>query len=235
MKSFIQYLKEATTPIRIGVLVSDFEKALTPLVGKEVTPEQVGKTVEKLSKKYFFSTTIKKAPGLNAGQTSIIGFYDIAADKEFQKNRNADYPIELFLIFSTKEKKISFRPEDISSLADGIGNTLQHELLHASQAKARNYKRIGHKKRYVYKVDNIKIGSYLARDDEIEAYALNIAVALKNHFHTQQERFAFLKRPKAGIIAVPQLDQYLSMFGSGHPVVKRLFKKIVGFLKNEKL
>ena len=235
MKSFAQYLKEASTPVPIGKLTSDFKKALSSLIGKEVTPEQVGKAAEKLSNKYGFSVTVRKESRLKVGQTSVVGYYDIEADEEFQSNHNADYPIELFLLFAAKEKKIAFRPEDIVGLSDGLANAMQHELLHATQAKARGYKQVGHKKRYVTKVENIQIGSYLARDDEIEAYALNIAVALKSHFHTQKERLEFLKRPKPGIIAVAQLDQYLSMFGSGHPVVKRLFKKIVGYLHNEKL
>jgi len=249
MRSFVRYLKEATAPIKHGAVLSDFEKALAPLLGKEVTPEQVAKAAEKLSNKYLYTTDVKKASGLKANQTSIVGFYDIETDrlrnqhntrtgksgKKFTAPHTTDMPIELFFIFSTKVKKIAFRPEDIHNLAYGIADALVHETLHMSQAKARNYKKVGSKSKYTYKVDNIEIGSYLAHDDEIEAFALNIALVLKDHFHTQQERFQFLKRPKKGVIADAHLDQYIDVFGLGHPVVKRLLKKIVGYLNNAKL
>ena len=235
MKSFIRYLAEATTPISHKKAQSDFEKVLLPLVGKEVTPAQIAKATERLSKKYFFSTTVRTHAQLDKSQISIVGFYDIEGDQEWQEDKSADYPIEIFLLFSPKDKKLSFVKDDVARLSYGLADTIVHERLHMDQAKARNYKQVPHKKKYVHKVENIQIGSYLARDDEIEAYALNIALALKDHFHTQKERFDFLKRPKQGVIQDPHFDQYLDVFGFGHPVVKRLFKKIVGYLNNAKL
>lgn len=232
MKSFRQYLTEQTVPINVGAATNAIDKVLYKFALKPGTYESLAKTLKPLGKKYLFNVNIRKAPGLDSGDMSVWGFYDPIADKDYVSGDGEDdLPIELIILFSPKDKKLNLSPSGSRNLARALGETLAHEWIHLKQARARNWKSIKPKKAYLHKVENVEVGSYLANDDEIEAHALTISLALKNQFHTTQERINFLQRPKNGVLADHHFDMYIKIFGMGHPVVKRLFKKIVGYLK----
>lgn len=236
MKTFGQYLTEATTPgFRAASLALDFEKALSKFGSKEGTPSEIAKAIEKFGPKYLFEVSHRTANALEPGDVSVWGFFDPETDQEYVEESGTNRPIELIILFSPKDKKLGLTPDGLRWFSRALAETVAHESVHMKQARARKWQKTKTKQSYVHKVENVEVGSYLAHDDEIEAHALTIALALKDQFHTQKERLNFLKRPKAGVLSDHHFDMYNKVFGSGHPVVKRLFKKIVGYLHNEKL
>lgn len=229
MKSFIQYLTEVTAPVNVRGLQSDIKKALSRLALKDVIPSEVSKALKSLEKKYSFSVSVKKTGELEIGETSIIGYYDIEDDElnyEYENNK----PIELVLVFSSKEKKIAYTDDTISDLAKAIAETLGHELLHMSQARTRNFKIARVKDKYYKKVELKDSAAYLAADDEIEAHAFNIAGALLDTFQDKRKAITFLQRPKVGVLPEHHFDMYIQVFGLQHAVTKRLYKKILSYI-----
>ena len=235
MKSFSQYLTELTAPINVEAINAQFQKALAKFGSKEGTPKEIAKAINKLGPKYLFDVSTRTAPALAAGDISVWGFYEPIADQDYVEDDGGDFPIELIVLFSPKDKTLGLTPEGLRWFARALSDTLAHEWIHLKQARARKWQNVKTKKGYLYKVENIEVGSYLANDDEIEAHALSIALSLKDHFKSKTGSIRFLKRPTVGVVPDHHFDMYIKVFGHGHPVVKRLFKKIVGFLDSGKL
>jgi len=234
MRQFKFFVAEATMPHNAKSIASAFEKVLKPFEKKDAHPYEIVKAANKLSKKYSFTASFKLSPELDAGDTSIIGFYDMETDRENEAGEFAvgsgDPPIEIVFVFSPKEKKISFKKDDIKFLAAAIAETLVHELIHMSQARAREWKETNTKKDYYRTVKMVHLGSYLGHDDEIEAHAFNIAGSLLDKFGTKRQAVDFLKRPKMGVVQDHHFDMYLNTFGLGHEVMKRLYKKVITYM-----
>jgi hypothetical protein len=233
MRNFGAYLKEATAPINIGAVRSMFEKSLLKLTNKESTPGEIAKAIRSAgSKKYLYGVTIRKTPELDPGDISVFGFYDGNLDQQYVEDSGTELPIELLLIFSSKDKKLALTGPSVVGFSRYLSETLAHEWIHLKQERARGWKEVGPKRKYMHRVENIELGSYLARDDEIEAHALNIAGSILDHVR-QEKKLAlqFLKTPKTGVLSDHHFDMYLKTFGgASHPVIKRLFKKIVFYI-----
>lgn len=234
MKTFSEYLTEATQTINISSARKMFEKMLLPFVEKDIRLSDIVKAVQRGGQRYLYNVSIRKSPELESGDVSVFGFFDAEAAKEYYEEDGVDMPIELLLIFSSKDKTILMGREGVQSLANGLAETLAHEWIHLKQAQSRNWVGIKPKQKYLHKVENIDLAHYLGNDDEIEAHAMNIAGSALSKFGNKKQAIEFFKRPKMGVLDEHHFDLYLKLYGTSHAVTKRLFKKIVYYINNRK-
>lgn len=232
MKTLSEFLLEATAPMNIGAVRRALEKSLSKFATVEGTPGEIAGAIRRHGKKWMYGVSVRTSPNLEPGDISVWGFYDGDIDRHYVEDGGTEMPIEIILIFSPKEKKLALTAEGVKGFARYVAETIAHENIHLSQERKRGWKNIKPKQKYLHKVENIKVGSYLANDDEIEAHALNIAGSLLDQFGDKKKAIDFLKRPKTGVVSDHHFDMYLTTFGRNHAVVKRLYKKIIFYINN---
>ncbi len=118
-------------------------------------------------------------------------------------------------------------------LSAHMAKVIVHELLHKSQATSR-----GFVKPRPFKVSGTGAGTgeqeYLGKSDEIDAYGHNIAVELLKNYGSRKNSLTALRNfVRIPPDKSPDLFGYLVAFGmdKNHPVLKKLVKKVILFLK----
>lgn len=220
-------LFEITQPSEI----SDIQQKLS-LWGKWMvqsprTPKEVTKKLRSLLKG-IADVSMIESPNLQSGDVSVSAYYDQDADED------GDVPFEIELFFSDAEDQLNFT--DAQTLIDRIEDTLKHEMLHQTQAQSRDYL-----PRPPGKDPRDQNYEYMSRPDEIEAYAMNIADELVRKAD-KDGALSLLRmanktaqfKDQMGRLLSPDLLAYMSMwnFDAGHPVIKRLLKKIYQYIQN---
>lgn len=160
---------------------------------------------------------------LESGQGTISAVYEPEDDS-----------IELDLVFSDDNDTITWSKENRVAFLRRLQDSIKHELVHRDQYSKRPD--------YVDPEGRDKRDSnyeYMSRDDEIEAYAVNIADELVRKAGKdgamQLLRIANKTaqfKDELGQFLSPDLFAYMSMwdFDSKHPVLKRLLKKVFKFI-----
>jgi nicotinic acid mononucleotide adenylyltransferase len=241
-QKWIQSKKKALTeatkiPHSLKQIEDDVFKALSPLKMKEIMPSKILSQMKRIQDKYLFELSAQYGE-VGPGHMSLSGYFDGEVDYEWEMEDGGTMPIELEFFFYEKKDRIILDQKTLKNTAHDIADTIYHEWMHLQQARNRNWKNIGQgqspKKRYIYKVPDKRIQADYATDDEIEAHAKSIADVAYRHFGSIEAVIDFLRRPKTKVIPDPNFDIYLTKFGSaGNPVLKRLFKKIVFFVKRK--
>ena len=231
MITFIQLREGITKPAAMADIIKAMAPARSKFVGKPVKPQNIAKIVERtIGRKYDLEVTLEFAAGLDAGQMSANAYYDQDAELE------GDPPVHIELIFSNKDKKgIDIDGAGFDELSKQIAKVTVHELLHQSQANSRNFvKTKPFKVKAAFSPQQAKSQQYLGDSDEIEAYGHNIAVELLRSYGSRKNALTALKNfTKIGPDKSPDMYAYLVVFGmdKNHPVLKKLIKKIILFLK----
>ena len=231
MITYKQLTEGITKPVPMGVIVKAMEPARSKIVGKSITPANVAKAVEKvLGKKFNLVVTLKFVTALKGGDMSSNAYYDQGAELEGNPS------IEVELLFSSEDKKgIEFDHEGFDGLAKDMARVVVHEMLHKTQAKTRGYVNPR-----PFKVTNISdpgiaaTQKELGNSDEIEAYGHNIAVELLGSYGSRKNALTALRN----FIRIPpdkspDMWAYIVSFAAdkNHPVLKKLVKKVILFLK----
>ena len=231
MITYKQLTEGITKPVPMGVVVKAMEPARSKIVGKPITPANIAKAIEKvLGKKYNLVVTLKFVTALEGGDMSANAYYDQDAELK------GDPSIEVELLFSSEDKKgIELANEGFDDLATEMARVVVHEMLHKTQAKTRGYV-----KPRPFKVTNISdpgiaaTQKELGNSDEIEAYGHNIAVELLGSYGSRKNVLTalrnFIKIPPD---KSPDMWAYIVAFAAdkNHPVLKKLVKKVILFLK----
>ena len=215
MKTLGELIEGITKPVSIGVVVKRANSARSSIVGNNISPSQIAKSLQKALKGLGVEVTFEFVPALQSGDMSANAFYDQEADLE------GDPAIEVQLLFSSKDKKINLDNEGFDVLSKEIAKVIVHEMLHKSQAIKRGF--VKPRPFTVKGVSEPKIAKaqkYMGNSDEIEAYGHNALTALKN----------FVKIPPD---KSPDMFAYLTVFGmdKNHPVLKKLVKKVILYLR----
>jgi len=148
---------------------------------------------------------------------------------------------EIDLIFSKEDNTIAFSPNGVENIKDRIVDVLEHELIHKNQYRGRGFKKQREFKPKKGLSDKItKTRQYLGNDDEIEAYAKNIASELVRK-SDKKTALTLLRmagktaqyREKKNLLS-PNLFGYFAAFDfdTNHPVLKKLLKKIWVYIDN---
>jgi hypothetical protein len=231
MITFTQLTEGITKPVPMGVIVKAMEPARSKIVGKSIKPQNIIKVVEKtIGKKFGLRTTLEYAAGLDSGELSANAYYDQEDEIE------GDPPVHIEFLFSSKDKKgIDIDGAGFDELSTQVAKVVVHELLHKSQADARKFvKTKPFKVRAAFSPQQAKNQEYLGNSDEIDAYGHNIAVELLKNYGSRKNSLTALRNfVRIPHNKSPDMFAYLVAFGmdKNHPVLKKLVKKIILFLK----
>ena len=218
----------------------DIESALSPFLtfiasGKEISFKNIAKKLQvDLNSIGVDEVLFSQSKNVGAGDMNMNAAYDPVEDEE-----GGDH-FEIDLLFSDKDKTIAFSAEGVDNIKNRLIDVLEHELIHKNQYRRRGFKKQREFKPIKGLSDKVKKSrEYLGNDDEIEAYAKNIASELVRK--TDKETALTLLRmagktaqyrEKENLLS-PNLFAYFSVFNfdSSHPVIKKLLKKIWSYIK----
>ena len=231
MITYKQLIEGITKPVPMASIIKTMISARSKIVGKSITPPNLAKAIQKaVGKTYGVEVTVKYSASLNSGDMSANAYYDQEADLE------GDKALEVELLCSPEDKKgMNIDAAGFDELSSHIAKLISHELLHKSQAVSR-----GFVKPRPFKVSGIidpkiaKSQEYLGSSDEIEAYGHNIAVELLRNYGSRKNALTALRN----FIRIPpdkspDMWAYIVAFAAdkNHPVLKKLVKKVILFLK----
>jgi len=158
---------------------------------------------------------------LNAEEFYVNAYYDPEDDE------NSDTPIEVIL-YHNFDKLVIWDCQHVSELLTEIFDAVVHEYKHQRQSRKRKHQEYWTKADGRYQFD-----VYLSDPDEIDAYALSIAIELcrtlgKHRALRYMPRFTTLARLKVqGRYVSPNLNAYVAHFEKPiSPLLRRLAKKI---------
>lgn len=162
--------------------------------------------------------TSKRESELDENGFFVNAYYDVDEDL----NRNC--AIEVFVHHNISDNEFKF--EQASQLMVQIYDAVVHEFKHQAQGRKRKF-------RQGMFLDDDSNKSYLGDPDEIDAYALSIAIELiRNLGRTRSIQYLHRAsqlaqiRPK-GLYASPNLLSYFAEFNDiDHPVIRKLIKKV---------
>ena len=231
MITYKQLTEGITKPVPMGVVVKAMGPIRSKITDKLLTPTNIAKIIEgALGKKYGLIVSFKFASGVPENEMNSNATYN--QDAELEGNP----AIEIELLFSPKNKKgITIDNEKFDDLASHIASRVVHEMLHKTQARVRGYV-----EPRPFKVTNISdpgiaaAQKELGDSDEIEAYGHNIAVELLRSYGSRKNALTALRN----FIRIPpdkspDMRAYIVAFAAdkNHPVLKKLVKKVILFLK----
>lgn len=162
------------------------------------------------------STRVKT---VSDGEFYVNAYYDPEDD------RDGDIPIEVIIYHNFDIEEV-WDKQHITELLIQVFDAVVHEFKHQRQSVKRNYKTYSDHAQHPY-------SAYLADPDEVDAYALSIAVELtrtlgKYRAMRYLSKFSGLCKLKFnGKHVSPSLSAYYGQFGNTtNPLMKQLSKKI---------
>ena len=229
-------MMEFTEPASRKEIEKSLESFLTFIAsGEEIPLKDIAKKLEVDTRSIGVDeVTVQQSKNVEVGDMNMNASYDPIDDQEGFNH------FEIELIFSKEDKTIAFSPEGVEAIKHRIVDVLEHELIHKSQYRGRGFKKqrdFKPKKGLSDKVRRTR--EYLGNDDEIEAYAKNIASELVRK-SDKETAFTLLRmagktaqyREKKNLLS-PNLFGYFAAFDfdTGHPVIKKLLKKIFFYIE----
>ena len=176
------------------------------------------------SKNFDLKIKTKRQPFLNHEEFYVNAFYDADDDK------HNETPIEV-LVYHNFDKNEIWDQKQTSELLVQIFDAVVHEYRHQRQSRSRKYLTFSEHPQTPYR-------EYLLDPDELDAYALSIAIELcrnlgKFRALRYMQRLSYLSKFKIqNKFVSPNLNAYVQHFGGvEHPVIKRLTKKVYIRLK----
>lgn len=154
-----------------------------------------------------------KNSSLDPGDFTFGGIYECTLDKQRKKAI-----VLYFVVNHQKMEQWFITRQRAYEIAADLIETISHEYRHQYQYRSRKFLSSDVYKSQEVDTDLRAEQEYLGSSDEIDAYAYNIAV-----------------KQVLGIGPSRDVDVYVKAFGSDHPVVRKLRKKIVKNLNNLKL
>ena len=208
MNSIIEHINKVCQDVRL--------QSCDPLSFKQL----VAKT--RISfKKYEFDIAVKtkKDKNLSSDEFYVNAYYDPTEDEQ------SETPVEVIIHHNFNNNE-QFSKEHITEFLIEIFDAVVHEYKHQRQSSKRKYIT------YQYS-DTSPYNLYLADPDELDAYAISIAIELcrslgKFRALRYMSKFNSLGKLKFnGKYVSPCLASYFGQFNNiDHPVLKRLAKKV---------
>lgn len=180
---------------------------LGKLVNKRITPKSfVQRLGIFLNRRHDITISLVHSNTLlDPGDFTIGGAYESMYDEQRKK------PFVFhFIVNHNKEHPWLITDQLAKEIAADLIETISHEYRHQYQYRSRRFMLPRAYKSNVTDMELRAEQEYLGNSDEIDAYAYNIAV-----------------RRSLGLSPSRDIDVYVRAFGQGHPVVRRLHKKIV--------
>ena len=168
---------------------------------------------------FYLKIKSERNKHLSGEEFYVNAYYDAEDDQ------NKEIPIEV-VVHHNFEKTVVWDNKQTTDFLIQIFDATVHEYKHQRQSIKRKY--------HVY-AENVKAPykDYLAEDDEIDAYAISIAIELcrtlgKYRALRYMGRLSALAKLRIqGSFVSPNLSAYFGQFeGSDHQIMKRLAKKV---------
>jgi len=161
----------------------------------------------------------EKSDYLGINDLSVYGSYAQDIDDESDGDEQS-----ILIYILHKGDSVIMMDSNISYIKIEIPKVINHESIHMQQARKRwfEYQKVYYSKNHPK--------AYLSNDDEIEAYANDIAEDILSEMD-KEKAIKFLKKPRKGVSKY--LDEYLDTFDNNHVVIKKLFKKIVLYINSK--
>ena len=164
----------------------------------------------------------KKDKFLSTAEFYVNAYYD--AEDDF----NNETPIEIIIHHNFNDTDV-FSQTQITDFLIQIYDAVVHEYRHQQQSLKRNYE--------VYSDhDQSPYNEYLTDPDEIDAYALSIAIELLRHMNKERAKrymsriTIMAKMRQNNMLVSPNLKSYIDHFGLNN-VTKKISKKVYKHLE----
>jgi hypothetical protein len=158
----------------------------------------------------------------------VGGFY--YSDKDKDRNKS----IGLCLAYNPLDKNIKMTPRKFSRFCMGFADTILHEIVHMRQFRKRKFKHLPDYSSTASRTKQREEQEYLGHNDEIDAYAFNIACELDEKFGSNQKQIvSYLNENQKGLRRRHNsYRMYLKAFGHdhNHPVIQRIKKRVIYYL-----
>jgi hypothetical protein len=177
---------------------------------------------EFLNHDFDVTVTVKKEKFLAESEFYVMAYYDSDADRDNETS------IEIVLHHNFLKDK-QFGSVQKTEILTEIFDATVHEYRHQQQSRQRQCKSYGEHYASPY-------SKYLSDPDELDAYALSIAIELlrtvgEQKAKTYLTRITVLSRRRNGVkYASPNLNAYIRCFGFDF-LVRRLAKKVYKHLE----
>lgn len=164
----------------------------------------------------------KKESGMDGDKFYVMAYYDPDDDLE------GETPIEV-VVHHNLEGDEQFGPHQVTSFLTEIYDAVVHEYRHQYQSMRRDFKEYVHAPYYPYE-------EYLASQDELDAYAMSIAIEIMRNMEVSRARrnlcrISIMSKMRTGsALTSPMLRAYIEHFGLC-PLTKRLAKKVYKHLE----
>lgn len=158
----------------------------------------------------------------------------VGGSYESYKDRKNLKSITMTLHYNSKKSPLYFDYSRFRRLSRNVADTILHEIIHARQYRRRKYKDIPGYESVAESSKQRLEQEYLGHNDEIDAYAFNIACELKDiHKKNNKEIFKYInsnlsdERHKKTLYRM-----YLKAFdfNHNHKIIKKLKKRITYYL-----
>lgn len=201
-------------------------------INKSMPSTELVKKVRKLFGFFGIPVMVKTTYNKKTDLKSVWvgGLYDSVKDKKRQKS------ISILLQFHPDTSEIKIGHSSFRRMCYSIADTILHEVIHMRQYRRRNFKDIpGYESSASYGPQRTE-QIYLGHNDEIDAYAFNIACQLMNRFdYDKKQVIQYLNSDlNDGRKKKDTFKMYLNVFDHDHDhtVIKKLKKKVVNYIPN---
>lgn len=163
---------------------------------------------------------------LRSHRKSTLDFKEFYVNAYYdpENDRNGENPFEV-IIFHNFNKHMIWDQHQVTDLLEQVFDAIIHEFRHQKQSRKRRHKS--------YWTQSSITSEYLSDPDEVDAYAVSIAIELcrnigKHRAISYMHRFTTMSRYRIqSNLASPNLFAYVKVFEDlDHPVLKKLAKKI---------
>lgn len=200
------------------------------LVNKKVTPKEITKLFRQHFKENQIPLKIRtKLSSVIPNNKIWIGaLFDSIADKQGKK------PITLDLYYRPDNDFVCLSHDTYNWVCFEMADTILHELIHMRQYRRRNYKVLSGYTSFAESTRRKQEQEYLGHNDEIDAYAFNIACKLQDRCVIGKTKST--KSINKGLQDLEKVKAAYNMylcafeFDHSHKVIKKLKKRIAYYL-----
>ena len=220
----------------------EIEDALAPFLNylgssdQPLEKKHIAKKLHQTLKRYGVgAVNVVTSDKVDSGDMNLNASYDPYDDED-----GLD-PFTIDLVFSEKDDTLEFTVDGINNIKDRIADALEHEMIHMTQYRSRDFIRQRTYKTRSKEPDLKRAREYLGNEDEIEAFAKNIASELVRkadkdgalELLRMANKTAGFK-DEMGYLLSPNLLGYMATWGfdTQHPVIKKLLKKVYNHIQN---
>lgn len=212
-----------------STIYSFMYEARKRIVGKELTIDQIHRTLSYQAKKYLpVKVKMIRSAEQEHGIIYVGGCYYGDEDKDKEPRF-----IEVCFSYFIWDHYLTISEYRWKRICQVFADTILHEIIHMKQYRSRRWKNIPGYESTAHLIKQRRDQNYYGHPDEIGAYAFNIACELYDRFGTNwQAAKRYLNSNQVLRHKSSSYIRYFKTFDCNHrhPVIKKLKKKVIHYL-----